>query len=95
MTSIFAILNGSRFLWYDKLVIDWERAILPIGNVRVVGTVHSSLSNVLIINRDTIWLGPLQDRMLAGGAATLSKARKLSLQGNITGGGNLIMSDMN
>jgi hypothetical protein len=90
-----AALDGSRFLWYDEPAIEWERGALPIGNGRMGGTVFGSLNDIFTINEDTIWSGPLQDRTPANALAALPKARELFLQGDLTGGGDFVLSDMN
>ncbi|GAW27283.1 putative glycoside hydrolase family 95 protein [Rosellinia necatrix] len=88
-------LNGSQYLWYNKPATEWERGSLPIGNGRMGATIYGSLQEVITLNEDTIWSGPYQDRTPADGFTALSRARQLLLAGNITGGGNVVFTDMN
>ena len=89
-----AALDGSRFLWYNAPATDWETGALPIGNGRLGATIFGGGSEVIVINEDTIWSGPIQDRTPPNGLAALPKARELFLAGDISGGGELVLSDM-
>lgn len=88
-------LDGSRYLWYNQPAIEWEKGSLPIGNGRMSATIYGSLLEVVTLNEDTIWSGPYQDRTPVGGFAALPKVRELLLAGNITGGGDVVLEDMN
>jgi hypothetical protein len=90
-----AALDGSRYLWYKQPAVEWERGALPIGNGRMGATVYGSLKDVVTINEDTIWSGPIQDRTPLKGLAALEKARELFMAGDLIAGGDLVMSDMN
>ncbi|KAI0399200.1 glycosyl hydrolase family 65, N-terminal domain-containing protein [Xylaria palmicola] len=90
-----AALDGSRYLWYNQSAVEWEKGSLPIGNGRMGATIYGSLLEVVTLNEDTIWSGPFQDRTPVNGLAALPKVRELLLAGNITGGGDLALADMN
>ncbi|KAI0866067.1 glycoside hydrolase family 95 protein [Xylaria cubensis] len=90
-----ATLDGSRYLWYNQPAIEWEKGSLPIGNGRMGATIYGSLQEVVTLNEDTIWSGPYQDRTPVGGFTALPKVRELLLAGNITGGGDVALEDMN
>ncbi|XXG95601.1 hypothetical protein Hte_001869 [Hypoxylon texense] len=90
-----AALDGSRYLWYKQPATEWEKGSLPIGNGRMGATIYGSLDEVLTLNEDTIWSGPFQDRTPINGLEAFRQARELFLIGNITGGGDLVMDQMN
>ncbi|KAI0188707.1 glycoside hydrolase family 95 protein [Astrocystis sublimbata] len=94
-TGSLAVLDGSRYLWYNKPATDWEKGSLPIGNGHLGATIYGSLREVITLNEDTIWSGPSQDRTPSKGLAALPKVREMLLAGKITGGGDIALADMN
>ncbi|KAI2628262.1 glycoside hydrolase family 95 protein [Xylaria nigripes] len=90
-----AALDGSQYLWYNQPAIEWERGTLPIGNGRIGATIFGSLQEEITISENTIWSGPFQDRTPANGLAVLPTVRELLLAGNITGGDDLALAEMN
>ncbi|KAJ6442301.1 alpha-L-fucosidase 2 precursor [Purpureocillium lavendulum] len=93
-TGVLA-LDGSRFLWYDAPGTDWESSALPIGNGRLGATVLGGPGTELIpLNEDTIWSGPLQDRTPPRALAALPRVREMLLAGNISAASNLTMEDI-
>lgn len=95
ISEILAVLDGSRFLWYSEPAKEWEQGALPIGNGRLAGTIFRGGNDVLTINEDSIWSGPIQDRTPANGLAALPIARDMFLEGNITEGGRFVQREMN
>ncbi|KAL7935561.1 glycoside hydrolase family 95 protein [Trichoderma chlorosporum] len=89
-----AALDGSRYLWYTSPATDWETGVLPIGNSRLGAAIFGGGNEVVTINEDTIWDGPLQDRIPANGLAALPKVRQMLLANNLTDAGNLVLSQM-
>ncbi|KAL6823455.1 glycoside hydrolase family 95 protein [Trichoderma camerunense] len=89
-----AALDGSRYLWYTSPATDWETGVLPIGNSRLGAAIFGGGNEVVTINEDTIWDGPQQDRVPAGGLAALPKIRSLLMANNLTDAGNLVESAM-
>ncbi|KAK2757525.1 hypothetical protein FQN54_004494 [Arachnomyces sp. PD_36] len=93
-TGGLAALDGSRFLWYNAPATDWETGALPIGNGRLGATTYGGGNEVITVNEDTIWSGPLQDRTPPNGLGALQTVRDLLVGGSITEGGDLVLSDM-
>ena len=87
-------LDGSRFLWYNEPATDWETGALPIGCGRLGATIFGGANEVVTITEDTIWSGPIQDRVPQNGLQALPKARELFLSGNITAGGQVVLREM-
>ncbi|KAI0154661.1 family 95 glycoside hydrolase [Xylariaceae sp. FL1272] len=80
-----AALDGSRYLWYTEAGRSnvFEDG-LPIGNGRVAASVYGSNPEVLGINENSIWTGPLQDRIGVDQPAAESVIRDMLLAGNLT-----------
>ncbi|KAL2823953.1 glycosyl hydrolase family 65, N-terminal domain-containing protein [Aspergillus pseudoustus] len=90
-------LDPSRYLWYAEPAppTDWENGALPIGNGRLAGTIYGGAPNeVITVNENTIWSGPLQDRTPEHALEALPVARDLLLAGNITEAGDFIKREM-
>lgn len=90
-------LDASRYLWYTTPAppADWENGALPIGNGRLAGTIYGGVQDeVLTINENTIWSGPLQDRTPENALAALPAAREMLLSGNISAAGDFIQREM-
>ncbi|KAL6236749.1 hypothetical protein BDW75DRAFT_249872 [Aspergillus navahoensis] len=91
------VLSASRHLWYTSpaLATDWETGALPIGNGRLAATIHGGVrSEIVTLNENTIWSGPLQDRTPENALAALSVARESLLNGSITEAGEFIQREM-
>lgn len=87
--------DGSRHLWYDKPASDWETGALLVGCGRLGASIFGgTVTDTITITEDTIWSGPLQERIPVNGLAVLPKARELLLAGNITAAGQLILQQM-
>lgn len=84
--------SGSRHLWYDSPGGDF-RSSLPIGNGRLGALVQGSISEKIIINENSVWSGPFQDRINPGSSEAFPKARKLLTENDYTGAAGLA-SDM-
>ncbi|KAK1241735.1 hypothetical protein MKX07_007558 [Trichoderma sp. CBMAI-0711] len=93
-SSASGALDGSRYLWYTSPATDWETGVLPIGNSRLGGAIFGGGNEVITINEDTLWDGPLQNRIPANGLAALPKVRQMLLANNLTDAGNLVLSQM-
>jgi hypothetical protein len=92
-----AFLDPSRYLWYNEPAppTDWENGVLPIGNGRLAGTIYGGTPDeVVTINENTIWSGPLQDRTPEHALEALPVAREMLLAGNISAAGDFIKSKM-
>ncbi|KAK5996405.1 Alpha-L-fucosidase 2 [Cladobotryum mycophilum] len=93
-TGVSAALDGSRFLWYTQPATDWESGTLPIGNSRLGATIFGSSTEVVTINEDSIWSGPLVNRIPANGLTALPKVRQLLQAGSISQAGDMTLRDM-
>lgn len=93
-TGGLAALDGSRFLWYTEPATEWETGSLPIGCGRLGASLFGGGNEVITITEDTIWSGPIQDRTPENGLEALSRVRDLFLEGDITGGGELVREEM-
>lgn len=96
-TLAAAPLDASRYLWYTTPAppTDWENGALPIGNGHLAGTIYGGIDNeVLTINENTIWSGPLQERTPENALAALPVAREMLVSGNISAAGDFIQREM-
>ncbi|KAL4992786.1 Six-hairpin glycosidase-like protein [Aspergillus falconensis] len=90
-------LSASRHLWYTSPApsTDWENGALPIGNGRLAATIYGGVrAEVVTLNENTIWSGPLQERTPENALAALPVARELLLNGSITEAGEIIQREM-
>ncbi|KAL4818371.1 Six-hairpin glycosidase-like protein [Aspergillus spinulosporus] len=89
--------SASRYLWYTSPApaTDWENGALPIGNGRLAATIYGGVrAEVVTLNENTIWSGPLQERTPENALAALPIARELLLNGSITEAGEFIQREM-
>ncbi|KAL4951578.1 Six-hairpin glycosidase-like protein [Aspergillus filifer] len=88
--------TGSRYLWYTSPAPsnNWEEGVLPIGNGRLGATIFGSVNEIITINEDTIWNGPLQDRTPGHALAALPVAREMLLNGSISAAGDFVQRKM-
>lgn len=93
-TGTLAALDGSRFLWYDEPATDWESGALPIGCGRLGASIFGGGDETITISEDTIWSGPIQNRIPENGLEALPDVRELLLTGNITKGAQLTLREM-
>ncbi|RFU81375.1 glycoside hydrolase family 95 [Trichoderma arundinaceum] len=93
-TNASAALDGSRYLWYTAPATDWETGVLPIGNSRLGAAIFGGGNEVVTINEDTLWDGPLQNRIPANGLAALPTVRQMLIANNLSAAGNLVLSQM-
>ena len=94
VSGTLASLDGSHFLWYDEPAPEWERGSLPIGCGRLGASVFGGGSETITITEDTIWSGPIQDRVPENGLEALPKVRELLMDGKITEAGQLTLREM-
>ncbi|KAG7411036.1 hypothetical protein ACKAV7_010787 [Fusarium commune] len=85
--------SGARHLWYNSPGSDF-RSSLPIGNGRLGALAQGSISEKIIINENSVWSGPFQDRVNPGSLEGFPKARKLLTESNYTGAAGFAASDM-
>ncbi|KAF5975818.1 alpha-L-fucosidase 2 [Fusarium coicis] len=85
--------SGTRHLWYNSPGSDF-RSSLPIGNGRLGALVQGSISEKILINENSVWSGPFQDRINPGSLEGFPKARKLLTENNYTGAAGFAASDM-
>ncbi|KAG5760476.1 hypothetical protein H9Q72_011415 [Fusarium xylarioides] len=85
--------SGSRHLWYNSPGSDFKSS-LPIGNGRLGALVQGSISEKIIINENSVWSGPFQDRINPGSLEGFPKARKLLTENDYTGAAGFAASDM-
>ncbi|KAJ4046735.1 hypothetical protein NW756_005464 [Fusarium oxysporum] len=85
--------SGSRHLWYNSPGSDF-RSSLPIGNGRLGALVQGSISEKIVINENSVWSGPFQDRVNPGSLEGFPKARELLTENNYTGAAGFAASDM-
>ncbi|PMB71721.1 Alpha-L-fucosidase 2 [Beauveria bassiana] len=93
-TAIGAVLDGDRFLWYSEPASNWETDVLAIGNGRIGAAIFGSGNEVITLNEDSIWSGPLQNRMPTRGLQALPKIRQQLVEDDITEATSSIMNDM-
>ncbi|KAL4916509.1 Six-hairpin glycosidase-like protein [Aspergillus aurantiobrunneus] len=88
--------NPAHHLWYKTPARrpNWETGALPIGNGRLAGTIYGNADEVLTINENTIWSGPLQDRTPANALAALPVAREMLVAGEISEAGDSVQREM-
>ncbi|KAL4941901.1 hypothetical protein BDV06DRAFT_222656 [Aspergillus oleicola] len=88
--------TGSRYLWYTSpaLLDNWEEGVLPIGNGRMGATIFGGTNEVITLNKDTIWNGPLQDRTPENALAALPVAREMLVNGSISAAGDYVQREM-
>jgi hypothetical protein len=87
-------LDGTRYLWFDEPGTDWETGTLITGCGRLGISVFGGLDEVVTINEDSIWSGPIQHRVPPNGDEYVTPVRNLLLNGNITEGGDMCLQKM-
>jgi hypothetical protein len=89
-----AALDGTRYLWFDKPGDDWETSAQLIGCGRLGASIYGSGNEIITLTEDSIWDGPLQNRIPPDGLAHEPQVRQDLLDGNYTEGGNLCLEYM-
>lgn len=89
-----AAFDGSRFLWYDEPVPEWERGALPIDCGRLGPSVFGGGNETLTIIEDTIWSGPIRHRIPENALEGLPKVRELLMNNKITEAGQITLREM-
>lgn len=89
-----ADFDGSRFAWYTSESGEDFKSSLPIGNGRLGATVFGNTIENLVLNENSVWSGPWEDRVNPTSKAALSKIRNMLVAGNITSAGQLAMSSL-
>ncbi|KAM5366840.1 hypothetical protein ACJZ2D_010292 [Fusarium nematophilum] len=85
--------SGSRHLWYNTPGSDFKSA-LPVGNGRLGALVQGSASERIIINENSVWSGPFQDRVNPKSSEGFPDVRKLLTENKFTEAADLAASDM-
>lgn len=86
--------DGSRFAWYSgESGEDFKRAI-PIGNGRLGATVFGNSIERVVLNENSVWSGPWEDRVNPKAKGALASIRGMLVAGNITAAGQSAMSNL-
>ena len=93
VSTVGAQWDASRFAWYSEAGANFASG-LPIGNGRLGATVLGSAVEKIILNENSVWSGPLQQRTNPNAKAALAGIRQKLQAGDITGAGQSAMSNM-
>ncbi|KAK3317975.1 Six-hairpin glycosidase-like protein [Apodospora peruviana] len=85
--------DGSRYLWYQSAGTDFHSG-LPIGNGRIGALVYGSNKENILLNENSIWSGPFQDRLNPNSLSALPRIRSLLQSGDITEAGRSTLTNM-
>lgn len=85
--------NASKSLWYTSPAEDFA-STLPIGNGRLAGAIWGSALETVILNENSVWSGPFQNRVNPNASKVLPQVRSELGSGDITAGGNLALANM-
>jgi len=89
-----AAWDASRFAWYNSDAGGSFASALPIGNGRLGATVFGSATEKLVLNENSVWSGPWQDRVNTNSARAVPDIRKKLQAGDITAAGQSAMNNM-
>ena len=92
--ALAAGFDGSRFAWYTSESGEDFKSSVPIGNGRLGATVFGNTIENLVLNENSVWSGPWEDRVNPASKAALSRIRSMLVAGNITSAGQLAMSSL-
>ncbi|KAJ4199107.1 hypothetical protein NW759_016184 [Fusarium solani] len=84
---------GTRHLWYDWPGWDFNSA-LPLGNGRLGALVFGSPSEKIILNENSVWSGPFQDRINPDSLDAFPKVRDYLKKGQLTKANDLVIDHM-
>ncbi|RYP12741.1 hypothetical protein DL765_007179 [Monosporascus sp. GIB2] len=86
--------DGSRFAWYASGAGDDWKSALPIGNGRLGALVTGNAVERLVLNENSVWSGPWEDRVNPKAKWAVAEIRDMLIAGNITSAGELAMSNL-
>jgi len=93
--AVLAQWDGSRHMWYSSDAGNTFANALPIGNGRLAATVFGGNVEKVVLNENSMWSGPWQNRVNrnAGPAAVDDIFKKL-VAGSITAANAAAMSNL-
>jgi hypothetical protein len=86
--------DGSRFAWYASDAGNDFQSALPIGNGRLGAAVFGTAVEKLVLNENSVWSGPWQDRVNPKSKSAVPAIRQMLVAGNITAAGQSAMDNM-
>ncbi|KAK4221722.1 Six-hairpin glycosidase-like protein [Podospora fimiseda] len=89
-----ADFDGSRFAWYSSESGQDFKSNVPIGNGRLGATVSGNTIESLVLNENSVWSGPWEDRVNPASKGALSNIRNMLIAGKITAAGQQALSSM-
>lgn len=90
----YAALDGTRYIWFDKPGSDWETSAQLIGNGRMGAAIFGGGDEIITLSEQSIWNGPIQNRIPPNGLQYEPKVREYLLEGNYIEGGDLCLQEM-
>src|SRR3569833_3348872 len=85
--------DGSRFAWYTTEAANFAGA-LPIGNGRLGAAIFGSGTEKVVLNENSVWSGPWQDRTNSASKRAVAGIRQMLQAGNLSAAGQTTMSNM-
>lgn len=92
--NVLAQWDPSCVAWYTSDAGGNFANSLPIGNGRLGAAVFGSAVEHIVLNEDSMWSGPWQDRANPKSKDAVPKIRELLEAGDMTAAGELAMSDV-
>ncbi|KAK4149347.1 Six-hairpin glycosidase-like protein [Chaetomidium leptoderma] len=89
-----AAWDSSRFAVYTSDAGNDFRSAIPIGNGRLGATVFGTAVEKLVLNENSVWSGPWQDRANRNSKNAVPEIQRMLLAGDITGAGQSAMANM-
>ncbi|SPO01616.1 uncharacterized protein DNG_04290 [Cephalotrichum gorgonifer] len=93
-SSVLAQWDASRFAWYTTDAGGDFSSALPIGNGRLGAAIFGSAVEHIVLNEDSVWSGPWQDRVNPSSKTALPKILEFLRAGDITAAGDVAMGDV-
>jgi len=97
ISSIDGVLgdfDGSRFAWYSSDAANKFENALPIGNGRLGAMVFGGNTEKVVLNENSMWSGPWQDRVNKNARGAAEDIWKKLQAGSITAAGQSAMSNL-
>ncbi|KAK4445406.1 Six-hairpin glycosidase-like protein [Podospora aff. communis PSN243] len=94
IVALGAEWDGSRFAWYSSDSANTFANALPIGNGRLGAAVHGGGVEKVVLNENSMWSGPWQDRVNKNARASLDGIWRNLLAGQITAAGQSAMTNL-
>ncbi|KAK1753325.1 Six-hairpin glycosidase-like protein [Echria macrotheca] len=92
--AVSAAWDGSRFAWYTSDSANDIHNALPIGNGRLGAVVFGGAVEKLVLNENSVWSGPWQNRVNTKSQSAVGDIWKMLVSGSITAAGQSAMSNM-